>query len=64
MPAAPSRFDAVLLDLDGTLVDSLADLRTALNATLAQEGLPPVSAAAVRAMVGDGALAQIGRAHV
>lgn len=62
MPAAPSRFDAVLLDLDGTLVDSLADLRTALNATLAQEGLPPVAAAAVRAMVGDGALALLQRA--
>ncbi|MEE7464798.1 phosphoglycolate phosphatase [Methylobacterium fujisawaense] len=56
-PAPPSRFDAVLLDLDGTLVDSLADLRTALNATLAREGLPPVGTAAMRAMVGDGAVA-------
>lgn len=62
MPAARSRFDAVLLDLDGTLVDSLADLRTALNATLAREGLPPVAAAAMRAMVGDGAPALLRRA--
>ncbi|WCS24145.1 phosphoglycolate phosphatase [Methylobacterium sp. NMS14P] len=62
MPAPPSRFDAVLLDLDGTLVDSLADLRTALNATLAREGLPPVGAAAMRTMVGDGAVALLRRA--
>ncbi|KIU36455.1 phosphoglycolate phosphatase [Methylobacterium sp. PvP062] len=61
-PAAPSRFDAVLLDLDGTLVDSLADLRTALNETLAREGLPPAGAAAMRAMVGDGAVALLRRA--
>ncbi len=61
-PAPPSRFDAVLLDLDGTLVDSLADLRTALNATLAREGLPPVGTAAMRAMVGDGAVALLRRA--
>ncbi|SFF13903.1 phosphoglycolate phosphatase [Methylobacterium sp. 13MFTsu3.1M2] len=61
-PAPPSRFDAVLLDLDGTLVDSLADLRTALNATLAREGLPPFGTAAMRAMVGDGAVALLRRA--
>ncbi|SEG54944.1 phosphoglycolate phosphatase [Methylobacterium sp. 190mf] len=61
-PAPPSRFDAVLLDFDGTLVDSLADLRTALNATLAREGLPPVGTAAMRAMVGDGAVALLRRA--
>ncbi|MGE8127974.1 phosphoglycolate phosphatase [Methylobacterium sp. NPDC080182] len=61
-PAPPSRFDAVLLDLDGTLVDSLADLRTALNATLAREVLPPVGTAAMRAMVGDGAVALLRRA--
>jgi phosphoglycolate phosphatase len=61
LPAAPARFDAVLLDLDGTLIDSLADLRTALNATLEREGLPPVTAAAARAMVGDGAVALLRR---
>ncbi|WP_043749857.1 phosphoglycolate phosphatase [Methylobacterium nodulans] len=52
---ARHRTDAVLLDLDGTLVDSLRDLTEALNAVLTGEGLPSVSLAQTRAMVGDGA---------
>jgi len=46
---------AVLFDLDGTLVDSLADLARALNAVLAAEGLPPLPEATVRGLVGRGA---------
>ncbi|WP_407529686.1 phosphoglycolate phosphatase [Methylobacterium oryzisoli] len=62
MPLDRSRFDAVLLDLDGTLIDSLGDLGFALDAVLEREGLRPVTAAEVRTMVGDGALALVRRA--
>ena len=46
---------AVAFDLDGTLVDSVADLMHASNALLAELGRPPVDLAAVRSFVGDGA---------
>jgi phosphoglycolate phosphatase len=48
---------AVVFDLDGTLVDSLRDLATALNATLAHisPATPPLPLETVRAFVGDGA---------
>lgn len=46
---------AVLFDLDGTLVDSAADLMHASNALLAELGRPPVDLAAVRSFIGDGA---------
>jgi phosphoglycolate phosphatase len=45
---------AVLLDLDGTLVDSAEDLRDALNRLLAEEGLRPVDLAEIKGMIGDG----------
>lgn len=41
-------------DLDGTLVDSRADLRTAVNVMRAKHGLPPLDTATVTGMVGDG----------
>lgn len=46
----------IVFDLDGTLVDSVGSITAALNRLLAEEGLPPVEAAAVTDMVGDGAL--------
>src|ERR1700679_4231038 len=46
---------AILFDLDGTLVDSLPDIRTAVNKLLAEFCLPPLSLAAVRGGLGDGA---------
>ncbi len=49
------RFDAVLFDLDGTLVETAPDLADALNHTLRSAGLPTVSLADVRPMIGDGA---------
>lgn len=52
----------LLLDLDGTLVDSAPDLRTALNRLMAARGLSPFSLAEVTAMVGDGARALVERA--
>ncbi|MDP4026056.1 phosphoglycolate phosphatase [Methylobacterium sp. NEAU 140] len=62
MNAARSRFDALLLDLDGTLVDSLQDLTDALNALLAERGLSGVDRAAAGAMVGDGVRKLVERA--
>jgi phosphoglycolate phosphatase len=47
----------VVFDLDGTLVDSVRDLATAVNAALhrAAPGTPPLPLADVRAFVGEGA---------
>ena len=53
---------AFLFDLDGTLVDSLTDLVTAVNLLRHELFLPPLDAAAVRSYVGDGATALVRRA--
>jgi phosphoglycolate phosphatase len=47
-------FDACLLDLDGTLVDTLGDFVAVLNLTLSDLGLPPVSARFVAHTIGQG----------
>lgn len=46
--------DAVLIDLDGTLVDTRGDFVLALNGMLGDLGLPPVDAAFVEHTVGQG----------
>lgn len=56
------RLRAVVLDLDGTLVDSLPDIADALNAGLACERLPPFDLARVRGMVGGGVRVLVERA--
>ncbi len=48
-------FSTLLFDLDGTLVDSVADLATGVNLLRQELGLPPLELPAVRGMVGDGA---------
>lgn len=55
-PAAnpSSSFDAAILDLDGTLVDTLGDFEAALAATLHDLGLPPVGRAFIARTVGQG----------
>jgi len=53
---------AVVFDLDGTLIDSRADIRTAVNRTRAAFGLPPLSLQAVVGMVGEGARKLLERA--
>lgn len=45
---------AILFDLDGTLLDTLADLATAMNFVLATMGLPGHPRDAYRLFVGDG----------
>lgn len=44
----------VIFDLDGTLLNTLADLRTAVNLALAAHGLPERSLEEVRKAVGNG----------
>jgi phosphoglycolate phosphatase len=51
-----------LLDLDGTLIDSRADLARSVNLTLARLGLREIDLAAVTRFVGDGARMLIERA--
>lgn len=49
-----SRFDAVLFDLDGTLLDTAPDFTTAINCVLAERGLVPQPEARVRRAVTNG----------
>ena len=57
--AATPPIRAVLLDLDGTLVDTLPDLHAALNGALREAGLAPVAAEALRPLVSRGAAAML-----
>ncbi|AOX99342.1 phosphoglycolate phosphatase [Jeongeupia sp. USM3] len=52
---------ALAFDLDGTLVDSIADLARAANAARADLGLPPLAEATVESYVGDGANSLVAR---
>lgn len=54
----------LVLDLDGTLVDTAADLVATLNVVLAEEGLPPVPLESALRMVGHGARALLSTAIV
>lgn len=45
----------IVFDLDGTLIDSVADIAAAANATLAEIGVPPLSVKQARGFVGAGA---------
>lgn len=45
---------AVLLDLDGTLLDTVLDLHAAVNGMLGDLGRPPVAVEEIRAYVGRG----------
>lgn len=44
----------ILFDLDGTLIDGVADLLNALNSVLAKHSLPPLSRPELESMLGDG----------
>lgn len=55
---------AIVFDLDGTLIDSVPDVRAALNRMLIERGARPLSLKQVEATIGDGAAAMIERAFV
>jgi len=52
----------LVIDLDGTLVDSLPDLLEVLNEVLGDFGVPTLSAAEAKPMIGDGTLKLVERA--
>ncbi len=54
MAAVPNGRGVLLLDLDGTLVDSMADLAGALNELRGELGREPIPAVQVKPMGGDG----------
>jgi len=51
----------IVFDLDGTLIDTAPDLVASLNVVFAREGLPPVSYAVARNLIGGGARTMIMR---
>lgn len=51
----------IVFDLDGTLVDSLPDLRTAVNLALSEHDYPTRTLAEVREAIGDGARLLVAR---
>ncbi len=51
--------DAVVFDLDGTLIDSVADIGAAVNRTLGERGRRRLSLDEVRGMIGMGAGAML-----
>jgi phosphoglycolate phosphatase len=54
--------EAVLFDLDGTLLDTAADIAEALNRTLAELGFAPIAPSEVSRMIGRGSPMLIERA--
>ena len=59
---AARSFTGVLFDLDGTLVDTAADITSALNCALSEQGLARLSESEVRRMIGRGVTVLIERA--
>ena len=56
------RFEAVIFDLDGTLLDTLADIANSVNGVLVKRGLPQHEIDAYRDFVGEGVIHLITRA--
>lgn len=56
------KFNTAIFDLDGTILDTLADLRDSVNFTLEKNGLPTRSTEEIRAFVGNGIRLLIERA--
>lgn len=54
-------YEAVVFDLDGTLVDSSADITDAMNRAFADQGLGTVEVAQVAAALGGGPRALVGQ---
>lgn len=56
------RYDTIIFDLDGTLLDTLEDLADAVNHALSQMGMPQRTLDEVRQFVGNGVAKLIQRA--
>ena len=54
MPLARQDLDAVIIDLDGTLIDTLGDFAEALNRMLGELCLPAIARVDIERMVGKG----------
>lgn len=52
--AVPLRVKAVMIDLDGTLLDTIPDLAAAANRMLGELGRPPFDETVIRTFVGKG----------
>ena len=59
---AKRRVDALIFDLDGTLVNSVSDLTCAVNHALKLQGRPAVTEELLKTFVGDGLLKLLSRA--
>lgn len=59
---ARGAYDLILFDLDGTLIDSAADIAAAVNDVLAQRGLAPQPLRRIRDWIGYGARETLVRA--
>jgi phosphoglycolate phosphatase len=62
MNPAFARVQAVLFDLDGTLIDSAPDLGAAVDKMRTDRGLPPLSLECYRPLAGAGARGLLGQA--
>ena len=49
-----NKYEVVIFDLDGTILDTLPDLSSAVNYALSRRGLPPHSLEEYKMMVGEG----------
>ena len=54
MPIFPQKFDAAIIDLDGTMVDTMGDFVVAINLMLRDLGLDAVDETVVGLLVGKG----------
>jgi phosphoglycolate phosphatase len=61
-PVTDRAVGAVVFDLDGTLVDSCADIARAANVTLERHGRPPRTTEEIRGFIGDGGRMLLARA--
>ena len=57
-----NRFDTVIYDLDGTLIDSARDMCVAVSRVLADHGLPPINDEDARHFMGEGSKVTMRRA--
>ena len=60
--AIARRFDTVIYDLDGTLIDSAKDMQVAVSRVLADHGLPAVTEDDVRIFMGQGSKVTMNKA--